>query len=327
MYKSVLNVRDTQKAIKAVKIIFEEELTKKLSLERVSAPLFVESGSGINDDLNGVERKVEFDIKMTGTNGEIVQSLAKWKRLALYKYGFNIGEGCYTNMNAIRRDDMMDNIHSIFVDQWDWEKVISKEQRTLDYLKSVVVDIVNAIVETHESVKRIFPSLTRKLTREVFFITSQELYDMYPNLSGKEREHLICKEHNTCFIMQIGGVLRDGNVHDGRAPDYDDWSLNGDLLFWNETMQQSIEISSMGIRVDAVSLKNQLQSAKALDRLVYEYHKGIVDGKLPLTIGGGIGQSRLCMLLLEKLHIGEVQASIWTKQVYDYCKENDIELL
>ena len=327
-YSSALTLRETQHAIKYIKDLFQQTLSFALTLDRVSAPLIVRKGSGINDDLNGVERKVDFTIKeIDNKEAEVVQSLAKWKRMALYRYGYQVGEGIYTDMNAIRRDDDTDNLHSIFVDQWDWEKVISRDQRNVDFLKDTVKNIVKAIVFTKRKVNLRYPIFKTTLKEEVYFITTQELEDKYPDKSPKEREDLICKEHGTVFIMQIGGKLKSGERHDGRAPDYDDWALNGDLFFWNETLQKAIEISSMGIRVDEVSLQKQLEEANALDRNQYEYHKLITSKTLPLTIGGGIGQSRLCMLLLEKAHIGEVQASIWPDEMIQACAEHGITLL
>ncbi len=326
-YKSSLTLRETQHAIKYVKDVFQQALSFALTLDRVTAPLIVQKGSGINDDLNGVERKVEFDIKEINTNAEVVQSLAKWKRMALYRYGYQTGEGIYTDMNAIRRDDDADNTHSIFVDQWDWEKVITPEQRNVEFLKAAVRSIVKAVVYTKRKVRLRYPQLTGNINDEVFFITSQELEDMYPDKTPKEREKLITKEHGTVFIMQIGGVLASGQKHDGRAPDYDDWSLNGDIMVWDEVLDNALEISSMGIRVDAESLKKQLAECGAEDRMQYKYHKMIADGTLPLTMGGGIGQSRLCMLLLEKAHIGEVQSSVWSDEVVEKCADNGIILL
>lgn len=326
-YVSVLGLRETERAIKAVKDIFERSLAERLNLERITAPLFVEKAAGINDDLNGVERKVEFSLKEAPAECEIVQSLAKWKRMALYRYGFCAGEGLYADMNAIRRDDDMDNLHSVFVDQWDWERVISEEERNMAFLEYVVRKIVDAVVDTHNQVKRMFPALTRTLDRNVFFIGAQELEDRYPALSPKEREAEILKEHPTVFLTGIGGPLKSGRPHDGRAPDYDDWELNGDLLFWNDILSAPLELSSMGIRVNAVSLKRQLASAGAEDRMRHAYHRMIADGTLPLTIGGGIGQSRLCMLLLEKLHIGEVQASYWEENVLAECAAHGIHIL
>ncbi|MBR6386464.1 MAG: aspartate--ammonia ligase [Ruminococcus sp.] len=326
-YKSSLSLRETQHAIKYIKDIFQQVLSFSLTLDRVSAPLIVRKGSGINDDLNGVERKVDFDIKEVGGEAEVVQSLAKWKRMALYRYGYNIGEGIYTDMNAIRRDDDTDNTHSIFVDQWDWEKVISRDQRTVDFLKETAKNVVKAIVYTKRKVSLRYPQLTSKICEEPFFITTQELEDMYPDKTSHERERLITKEHKTVFLMQIGGKLASGKKHDGRAPDYDDWSLNGDILIWDEVLDDSLEVSSMGIRVDENSLKSQLAECGAEDRMKYDYHKMIADGTLPLTIGGGIGQSRICMLLLEKAHIGEVQSSIWSDEMIQKCAESGITLL
>ena len=326
-YSSSLSLRDTQRAIKYVKDTFQAELKPALKLERISAPLFVTKDSGINDDLNGVERKVHFTLKETGTEAEVVQSLAKWKRMALYRYGFKAGEGLYTDMSAIRRDDDMDNIHSVYVDQWDWEKVITESERTLDYLKSVVKKIVRAIIAAQNKVHMEYPTLKNCLEEEVFFITTQELEDMYPHLTPDEREYEIVKQHKTVFLMQIGAKLKSGETHGGRAPDYDDWSLNGDLFFWNPVLEEQLEISSMGIRVDAKTLEKQLVERECLDRKKFPYHKAVLNGELPLTIGGGIGQSRLCMLLLEKMHIGEVQSSIWSDDVIDYCKQHGINLL
>lgn len=326
-YASVLNLRETERAIKAVKDIFERSLAERLNLERITAPLFVEKESGINDDLNGTERKAEFQIKESNTDCEIVQSLAKWKRLALYRYDFKVGEGLYADMNAIRRDDDMDNLHSVFVDQWDWERVISKEERSIEFLKSIVQRIADAVIDTHNQIKHMFPLLTRTLDRNVFYITAQELEDLYPDLSPREREYKISEKHHTVFLMQIGGRLKSGIRHDGRAPDYDDWSLNGDLLFWNETLQAPLELSSMGIRVDSESLKKQLRLSDTEARMKYAYHQMIDQNILPLTIGGGIGQSRICMLLLEKLHIGEVQASVWGQDVLETCKKHGINIL
>lgn len=326
-YKSPLTLRETQHAIKYIKDIFQQALSFALTLDRVSAPLIVRKGSGINDDLNGVERKVEFDIKEIDAQAEVVQSLAKWKRMALYRYGYSAGEGIYTDMNAIRRDDDTDNTHSIFVDQWDWEKVIAKEQRNTEFLKETVKYIVKAVAYTKRKVSLRYPVLKSTVCDEPFFITTQELENMYPDKTPKERERLITKEHGTVFLMQIGGKLNSGIRHDGRAPDYDDWSLNGDLLFWDEVLDNALEISSMGIRVDAESLAKQLKELDAEDRMKYDYHKMIANGTLPLTIGGGIGQSRLCMFLLEKAHIGEVQSSLWPDEMSAKCAEKGIVLL
>lgn len=326
-YKSLLSLYETQTAIGKMKRIFEDKLAQSLSLKRVSAPLFVEPHTGLNDDLNGIERAVEFDVKETGQKVEIVHSLAKWKRLALKKYDFHVGNGLYTDMNAIRRDDEMDNLHSIYVDQWDWEKVIDSSQRNENFLRETVQAIISAICDTEEELSRLYPVLPVRLNRNVKFITAQELEDMYPTLSGKEREHAVAKEFGTVFLMQIGGALRSGKPHDGRAPDYDDWSLNGDILLHNEVLGASIEISSMGIRVDAQTLDNQLNLANSNERRNLTFHKQLLNNELPLTIGGGIGQSRLSMLILKKAHIGEVQVSVWNDETIYYCKERGVELL
>lgn len=326
-YKSALTLRETQHAIKYIKDVFQQALSFALTLDRVSAPLIVKQGSGINDDLNGVERKVDFDIKEIDCRAEVVQSLAKWKRMALYRYGYEPGEGIYTDMNAIRRDDDTDNTHSIFVDQWDWEKVITREQRNVEFLKEAVKSIVKAVSYTKRKVGLRYPAIAGTVNEDVFFITTQELEDMYPDKTPKERETLITKEHGTVFIMQIGGKLASGERHDGRAPDYDDWSLNGDIFVWDEVLGKGLEISSMGIRVDENSLRSQLAECDAEDRMQYDYHKMIANGTLPLTIGGGIGQSRLCMFLLEKAHIGEVQSSIWSDEMIEKCAANGITLL
>ncbi len=326
-YASVLDLYDTQVAIGFLKRTFEENLCNALNLKRVSAPLFVDPDAGINDDLNGTERAVRFDILETKTDAVIVHSLAKWKRLALYKYDFHEGKGLYTDMNAIRRDEEMDNLHSIYTDQWDWEKVIGRADRNEEYLKQTVTAIVNAICDTHETLKAKYPQLTIKLCRECSFVTTQELEDMYPTLSAKERETRYLKEHKTAFIMQIGDKLKSGKPHDGRAPDYDDWSLNGDIMFYNELLDCAFEISSMGIRVDEKSLDEQLKKANADDRREMYFHKMLLDGKLPLTMGGGIGQSRMSMLLLQKAHIGEVQVSIWDDDTVKLCNDAGVILL
>ena len=322
-----MSLRETERAIKQIKNTFESKLAHALNLERISAPLFVRANSGINDDLDGVERPVEFDIKFDGSCAVIVHSLAKWKRMALKSYCFHPGEGLYTDMNAIRRDEDVDNLHSIYVDQWDWEKVITREQRTIEFLQQTVRRIAASICRSLEEVKNIFPSIQTELSEKVFFITTQELEDLYPNLSPKERENAITREHSTVFLMQIGDKLKSGIIHDGRAPDYDDWTLNGDLLFWNEVLEQAFEVSSMGVRVDAASLKSQLEKSGAEDRMKYKYHQMIAADELPLTIGGGIGQSRLCMLLLQKTHIGEVQVSLWPDSMLEECKKTGIEIL
>ena len=326
-YQSVLNMYDTQTAIGLLKRTFEERLCLALNLKRVSAPLFVDPTTGLNDDLNGVERPVRFDLKETGTEAVVVHSLAKWKRMALATYGFSEGEGLYTDMNAIRRDEEMDNLHSVYTDQWDWEKIITHETRTEDYLKKVVQGIVGAICDTLDFLKCRYPQLNVDLQRNVSFITAQELEDLYPTLTSKERENAYLKEHKTAFIMQIGDKLKSGKPHDGRAPDYDDWKLNGDILFWNERLGCAFEISSMGIRVDEKSLDEQLEKANANDRRALPFHKALLNGELPLTMGGGIGQSRLSMLLLDKAHIGEVQVSLWDENTKKICKENGIVLL
>lgn len=327
-YKPNMNVRETEKAIKFVKDAFQRNFVRNFGFERISAPIIVRSHTGVNDDLNGVERAVRFEVKeQDGVEAEIVHSLAKWKRLALKKYHFQNGEGLYTDMNAIRRDDHCDNTHSIYVDQWDWEMVICSEQRKEDFLKRVVLRIVGAICDTLEETKKAFPAVDIDLKREVKFITTQELLDMYPDLTGHQRERAIAKEYGTVFLMKIGAPLSNGQPHDGRAPDYDDWSLNGDILFYNPVLDDSLEISSMGIRVDGDTLMAQLKVAGAEDRLQFDYHKQVVSGQLPLTIGGGIGQSRLCMLLLGKAHIGEVQASLWPDSVIEQCEQKGIHLL
>ena len=327
-YDPRLTVRETEAAIKYIRDTFQKEFGRQLNLERISAPLFVRTDSGLNDNLSGVERPVAFDLKgLNGKEVEVVHSLAKWKRMALGRYGFNVGEGLYTNMNAIRRDETLDNLHSIYVDQWDWERVITPEKRNIQELKFTVQGIVLAICDTLEVVKKKYPRITTELCREVKFITSQELEDRYPDLTPKEREHEICREFKTVFIMQIGDKLLSGKPHDGRAPDYDDWQLNGDLLFYNPIMDNSIEISSMGIRVDPFTLDQQLRKSGCDDRRGLEYHRMLLEGKLPCTIGGGIGQSRLCMLLLGKAHIGEVQSSIWDQETIETCKAAGIALL
>ena len=326
-YKMPLPNYELQRAIAFIKDSFQTNLSNALNLRRVSAPLFVDGGSGLNDDLNGVERPVAFDIPDVGLNGQVVHSLAKWKRLALKRYGFHEGKGLYTDMNAIRRDEEVDNIHSIYVDQWDWEKIISREDRNVNYLKASVRAIVGAVCETAEALNVAFPSLRGKLEREVYFITTQELEDMYPDLTPNERETEICRQHHTVFLMQIGKTLKSGNKHDGRAPDYDDWELNGDILMWNPVLESRFEISSMGIRVDEESLDRQLTLAGCNERRELPFHKMLLNGELPLTMGGGIGQSRLCMLMLGTCHIGEVQASLWDKETIEACEKAGITLL
>lgn len=325
--KSKLSQRETQYAIKTVKDTFQLKLAKALHLDRVTAPIMVTKASGINDDLNGVERKVHFTMKNIPGEAEVVQSLAKWKRMALYQYGYEHDEGIYTDMNAIRRDDDTDNLHSLFVDQWDWCRVITREERNVEFLKEIVQKIVKAIVETNDVVKEKYPMLGFEMSDKVYFITTQEMEDLYPDLSPRERENAVVKEHGTVFIQQIGGKLKSGKKHDGRAPDYDDWELNGDIFTWNEVLGCAFEISSMGIRVDAESLHKQLEIEGCLEREQFPFHKMILSDTLPLTIGGGIGQSRLCMLLLEKAHIGEVQCAVWPEDMRQQCKVNGIELL
>ena len=326
-YQPALGLYETQKAIGLIKNIFQVKLCAALHLKRVTAPLFVDPATGLNDDLNGVERPVGFDIPAVGIEGQVVHSLAKWKRLALHDYNFFVGNGLVADMNAIRRDEELDNLHSIYVDQWDWEKVIDESTRNEAYLKDTVRRIVSAICGTLDELKWQFSSLDTDLCRDVFFITAQELEDMYPQLTPKEREGIITKKHKTVFIQQIGGKLKSGKPHDGRAPDYDDWSLNGDLLFWHEPLQCALEISSMGIRVDPESLDKQLSLAGCDSRRELPFHKMLLNGELPLTIGGGIGQSRLCMLLLGKAHIGEVQASVWDSETLEACQNAGVILL
>ncbi len=327
MYKSKLNVLETQGIIRSLRHKFEEHLCDVLNLRRVSAPLFVMRGSGLNDDLSGVERPVSFDILQSGEVVEVVHSLAKWKRMALGKYGFKMHTGLYTDMNAIRRDEICDSIHSLYVDQWDWEKVIEEKDRTVEFLQDTVRRIYAAILLTADFVERRHPELQNYLPREIKFISSQELLDKYPNLTAKERENAIAKEYGAVFLMQIGGRLSNGEKHDGRAPDYDDWSLNGDLLVYNRVLDSALELSSMGIRVDKETLIKQLTAENKLDRLELPFHKSLVNGELPLTIGGGIGQSRLCMQILQKAHIGEVHASVWPKEEIEKCNSLGIELL
>ncbi len=326
-YKPVFDLYRTQKAISFIKQVFQERLAASLNLKRVSAPLFVTESSGLNDNLNGTERPVRFDIPDVGECGEVVHSLAKWKRLALGEYHFYVGNGLYTDMNAIRRDEELDNIHSIYVDQWDWERVITKEDRTLDYLIATAEKIVGVICDVNNLFRIDFPEAGIELCRKMAVVTTQELEDMYPTLSSKEREDAFLREHKTALIMQIGGKLKSGKPHDGRAPDYDDWKLNGDIMFYNERLGHAFEISSMGIRVDKDSLLSQLRERGCEERAALPFHKKLIDGELPLTIGGGIGQSRLCMLIMGSAHIGEVQSSIWDKETLDRCKAAGIRLL
>ena len=326
-YKSPLDLYRTQRAIAFIKQSFQESLARSLNLKRVSAPLFVTEASGLNDNLSGKERPVSFDIPDAGEVGQVVHSLAKWKRQALKEYGFYVGYGLYTDMNAIRRDEELDNIHSIYVDQWDWEKIITKEERTLDCLKSVSQVIVDCIVDVCEALHREFPELDVRLDRRMAAVTTQQLEDMYPALTPKEREDAYLKEHKTALIMQIGGKLKSGEKHDGRAPDYDDWELNGDIMFYNEVLGRAFEISSMGIRVDESALDRQLTESGHDERRALPFHKMLLAGELPLTIGGGIGQSRLCMLMMGCAHIGEVQSSIWDEKTRVGCKNAGIRLL
>ena len=326
-YRPCLDAYDTQRAIAYIKDTFQQEFSAALNLKRVSAPLFVTENSGLNDNLNGYERPVSFDVPAVGAEAQVVHSLAKWKRLALQRYHFTVGNGLYTDMNAIRRDEELDNVHSIYVDQWDWEKIITRENRNLDYLKLIVKAIVRAICATSERLRVRFPQLPTVLSPEVSFITSQELEDLYPDLTSSQRENAYLKEHPTACIMQIGGALRSGKPHDGRAPDYDDWNLNCDIFFWDNTLNRALEISSMGIRVDEASLDRQLTLAGCNDRRELPFHKMLLAGQLPLTVGGGIGQSRLCMLLLGCAHIGEVHSSIWDRETVEACAKAGIPLL
>ncbi len=327
-YTPQIDYMESQRAIKKIKDFFQQELAYGLKLRRVSAPLFVAPETGLNDNLNGVERTVSFTVKDMGEKEvEIVQSLAKWKRMALGRYGFKHGTGLYTDMNAIRRDEELDNLHSIYVDQWDWEKVITPEDRTTEYLHETVNTLYNALKNLNDFVNRHYNELKTDMPNEIFFITSQELEDRYPDMTPKEREDAIAKEERAVFIEKIGGTLKSGEKHDGRAPDYDDWELNGDIIFWNDTLERAFEISSMGIRVDAEAMDRQLKLAGADDRRSMDFHRMILNGELPCSIGGGIGQSRLCMYFLRKAHIGEVQASIWPEDMISICEKNDIFLL
>lgn len=327
-YQSALDLMETQRAIKKVKDFFQQELAYGLELRRVSAPLFVDPGKGLNDNLNGVERTVSFTIKDLGEKvAEVPNSLAKWKRMALGRYAIEVHKGIYTDMNAIRRDEEMDNLHSVYVDQWDWEKVISREDRTVEYLKETVNTIYGALKNLNDYVNRQYKEIRTELPNEIFFITSQELLDLYPGMNAKERENAITKEKRAVFVMKIGGALSDGEKHDGRAPDYDDWELNGDIILWSDILGCAFEISSMGIRVDEIALEKQLKLAGAEERMNLEFHQGILTQKLPYSVGGGIGQSRLCMYFLRKAHIGEVQSSLWPEDMITVCLENNIELL
>ena len=328
-YSSLLSVYETQKAIGLLKRLFADKLSGALRLHRVSAPLFVSADTGLNDDLNGVERPVSFDINGVKETAQVVHSLAKWKRMALKRYNFQPGEGLYTDMNAIRRDEELDALHSAYVDQWDWEKIITREDRNVAYLQQTVKSIVQSLADTQYFLRSVFPQLQDLPlhTPNVTFITTQELEDKYPDLTPKERENAFVKENGTTFLMKIGAPLKSGKPHDGRAPDYDDWDLNGDLLFWNEPLQCSYELSSMGIRVSPESMDKQLTMAGCDDRRALPFHKAVLAGELPYTIGGGIGQSRLCMLLLGSVHIGEVQASVWDAETRSACEKAGIPLL
>ncbi len=326
-YTSKLSVKETEKAIELLRDYFQDKFSQKMNLHRVSAPLFVRTDSGLNDGLSGTEKAVSFDITaIPNSNCEIVHSLAKWKRMALGKYGYSVGEGIYTNMNAIRRQEaVIDNLHSVYVDQWDWEKIITEKDRNFDFLKSVVRDIYSVIYDTACYVEKVFPKITNRLVDDIYFITSEDLLKAYPNMTTKERENAITKKYGAVFIMQIGENLSNGEVHDLRAPDYDDWALNGDIMVWYPELDKAIELSSMGIRVDSKSLKYQL-AAKGLEPST-NYHKNVIENTYPLTIGGGIGQSRLCQLLLHKAHIGEVQSSIWDNETIEECESKGIVLL
>ena len=326
-YRMPLSNNELQRAIELIHKEFQHSLTVRLNLHRVSAPLFVDGNTGLNDDLNGVERPVSFNIPDVGTDGQVVHSLAKWKRLALKRYEFPVGTGLYTDMNAIRRDEVVDNLHSIYVDQWDWEKNIHPEDRNEEYLKETVRDIVGAICDTAAALRNAFPVLTFTPDREVYFLTTQELEDRYPDLTPSQREAEICREHPTVFLMQIGGNLRSGKPHDGRAQDYDDWTLNGDILMWDPVLGRSFELSSMGIRVDAAALDRQLTERGCDERRKLPFHQMLLNGQLPQSIGGGIGQSRLCMLLLGACHIGEVQVSLWDSETIRVCEEAGVTLL
>ena len=327
-YESPIDLMESQRAIKKIKDYFQQELAYGLNLRRVSAPLFVDPKTGLNDNLNGVERRVSFTLKdIDELEVEVVQSLAKWKRMALGKYAIEPGHGIYTDMNAIRRDEDLDNLHSVYVDQWDWEKVITKEQRTEAYLRETVTTIYNAIKNLGDYVNRLYRNIQTEIPNEIFFITTQELEDLYPDKTPKEREDIITKEHGAVFIMKIGGLLASGQRHDGRSPDYDDWELNGDIILWNEVLDRAFELSSMGIRVDADAMKRQLVLAGCPERAELPFQKAILNEELPYTIGGGIGQSRLCMYFLRKAHIGEVQASVWPQEMIEQCADHHIDLL
>jgi len=327
-YNPVLGIKETQVAIKLVKDYFEQELAAALNLVRVSAPIMVTEDSGLNDNLTGWERPVSFDIlEQPGVNAQIVHSLAKWKRLALKEYGFKVGEGLYTDMNAIRRDEETDNIHSIFVDQWDWEYIIDPSRRNEETLKKIVEKVYDALQRTERHVCRYYSFIEPSLPENIAFVTSQELEDRYPDKTPKEREYLAVKEYGAVFLMQVGGVLKSGQIHDGRAPDYDDWSLNGDILLYYEPLDIALEVSSMGIRVDPETLKKQLAIRGCEERAELPFQRALLNGELPQTIGGGIGQSRMCIYFLKKAHVGEVQSSLWPRDVQEACKKANIQLL
>ena len=326
-YRMPLTNNELQRAIELIHEEFQHSLSVRLNLHRVSAPLFVDGGTGLNDDLNGVERPVTFDIPDVGTDGQVVHSLAKWKRLALKRYEFKVGTGLYTDMNAIRRDEEVDNLHSIYVDQWDWEKHIDVKNRNMQYLKDTVRDIVGAICDTSAALRNAYPALTFKPEREIYFITTQELEDRYPDLTPNERETEICRQYRTVFLMQIGKTLHSGQKHDGRAPDYDDWELNGDIIFRNTVLDRAFEVSSMGIRVSPESMDRQLTLAGCDERRSLPFHKALLAGEMPFTMGGGVGQSRLCMLLIGCAHIGEVQSGVWDEETVNLCKARGVHLL
>ena len=326
-YKSLLSVYDTQKAIGLMKRLFEDTFAPALNLFRVSAPLFVDGDSGLNDNLNGYERPVSFDILHTGAHAQVVQSLAKWKRLALKRYDFYPGKGIYTDMNAIRRDETTDNIHSIFVDQWDWEKIITPKQRTMETLQATVRAIYLTLRKTEGFVCAHYPHIKPELPDDITFVSSQELEDLYPDLPPKEREYRAVREYGAVFLTGIGGALRSGQMHDGRAPDYDDWSLNGDILLYDPLLDIALEVSSMGIRVDPDALRRQLAIRGCEERAELPFQKALLNGELPQTMGGGIGQSRMCVYLLRKAHVGEVQASLWPLDVQEACRKANIQLL
>ncbi|WP_312810886.1 aspartate--ammonia ligase [Sedimentibacter sp.] len=326
-YVSKLSLLETQIAIKKIKDFFESELSRNLSLIRVSAPLMVRPESGLNDDLNGIERAVRFDMLETKYDVEIVQSLAKWKRMALGSYRFDTYTGLYTDMNAIRRDEDLDNIHSIYVDQWDWEKIIKKEDRNKDTLMQIVKQIYNAFKSTEKYLESLYPFLRNELPEDIYFITTEELLQLYPDKAPKEREYLITKDKKAVFLTEVGKKLSDGSIHDGRAADYDDWNLNGDILFYFSTLDIALELSSMGIRVDKEALLRQLTERNQMHKADFPFHQDVINEKVPFTIGGGIGQSRMCMYFLQKAHIGEVQSAVWSEDMIELCRKNEIHLL